>query len=144
MPGTSPYIIASRVVKGSYVALISAARFHNITSQLPNPILVFSNSYHRPITIKDGYKVRFIKVNKRVIFGFNEYNNAYVSDIEKIFIDDIYYHRSLLYDEELENTITKGILDIDKMKSYVRVLNDGNVNKKLKGALKEFGIDLVV
>ena len=45
LKGTSAYAIASRITKMSYVALISAARFHRITDQIPNTILVFSTEY---------------------------------------------------------------------------------------------------
>jgi predicted transcriptional regulator of viral defense system len=139
--GTSPYVIASRITKRSYIALLSAARFHNITTQLPNTIQVFSESYHRPITIKDNYKVRFILVNKKILYGFKEYNGAYVSEIEKIFIDDIYYNKVLVYSEELETAIKTGILKIERLKEYTTVLGNARIAKKLDIALKKFGTD---
>ena len=122
--GTSAYIIASRITKKSYVALISAARFHRITTQLPNTILVFSTDYHRPMHLKDGYSARFIKVNSAVMYGFKEYNGAYVSEIEKIFVDDIYYHKRLTYDEELETVMARGVLDSSRLFKYARMLQN--------------------
>jgi predicted transcriptional regulator of viral defense system len=140
--GTSPYVIASRVVNGSYVALISAARFHNITTQLPSTILVFSIKYHRPMSIKGNYKIRFVKINKDVIYGYNEYNGAYVSDVEKIFVDDAYYHRSLSYTEELETVVGRGILDMGKLRAYVKRLGKKGVTKVLCRGLREFNISI--
>ncbi len=122
LKGTSAYAIASRITKMSYVALISAARFHRITDQIPNTILVFSTDYHRPMRIKDGYSVRFIKVNSAVMYGFKEYNSAYVSEIEKIFVDDIYYHKRLTYDEELETVMARGVLDGARLFKYASML----------------------
>ncbi len=138
--GTSPYVIASRITKDSYIALISAARFHNITTQLPNTILVFSPVYHRPMSIKGNYRVRFIKVNNKVIYGYNEYNGAYVSDLEKIFVDDVYYHRTLYYTEELETVLTRGLLNAEKLKKYIKALGREDMEKALRRSLKAYKI----
>lgn len=140
--GTSPYVVASRVTTGSYVALISAARFHNITTQLPNTILVFSSVYHRPMLIKGNYRVRFIKVNRKILYGFSEYNGAYVSDVEKIFVDDVYYHKSLSYTEELETASARHMINREKMRDYIKTLGRADVAKRLHRNLKEFDISV--
>ena len=136
LKGTSAYAIASRITKMSYVALISAARFHRITDQIPNTILVFSTDYHRPMRIKDGYSVRFIKVNSAVMYGFKEYNSAYVSEIEKIFVDDIYYHKRLTYDEELETVMARGVLDRAKLFKYASMLKNRRCEETLRNAVE--------
>lgn len=134
--GTQAYAIASRITKMSYVALISAARFHRITDQIPNTILVFSTDYHRPMRIKDGYSVRFIKVNSAVMYGFKEYNSAYVSEIEKIFVDDIYYHKRLTYDEELETVMARGVLDGARLFKYASMLKNRRCEELLRSAVE--------
>ena len=134
--GTSAYAIASRITKRSYVALISAARFHRITDQLPNNMLVFSTDYHRPMRIKDGYSVRFIKVNGEVLYGFKEYNGAYVSEIEKIFVDDVYYHKRLTYAEELETAMARGILDTARLFKYASMLKNERYGAALRSAVE--------
>ena len=136
LKGTSAYAIASRITKMSYVALISAARFHRITDQIPNAILVFSTDYHRPMRIKDGYSVRFIKVNSAVMYGFKEYNSAYVSEIEKIFVDDIYYHKRLTYDEELETVMARGVLDRARLFKYASMLKNRRCEEALRNAVE--------
>lgn len=136
LKGTSAYTIASRITKMSYVALISAARFHRITDQIPNTILVFSTDYHRPMRIKDGYSVRFIKVNSAVMYGFKEYNSAYVSEIEKIFVDDIYYHKRLTYDEELETVMARGVLDGARLFKYASMLKNRRCEELLRSAVE--------
>ena len=136
LKGTSAYAIASRITKMSYVALISAARFHRITDQIPNAILVFSTDYHRPMHIKDGYSVRFIKVNSAAMYGFKEYNGAYVSEIEKIFVDDIYYHKRLTYDEELETVMARGVLDGARLFKYASMLKNRRCEELLRSAVE--------
>ena len=137
MPGTSPYIIASRILTPSYIALTSAFRFHNITTQLPIKIIVFSTKYHKMLK-----GIKFIKVSKRLMFGYDEYNNAYVSDVEKTFIDDIWYHKGKLHaDEELEIAIMKKTLNLEKLKSYAQVLMDKKVVRELRIKLKKFNIN---
>jgi Predicted transcriptional regulator len=142
LKGTSAYVIASRITKRSYVALISAARFHRITTQLSNTILVFSTDYHRPMRIKDGYSVRFIKVNSAVMYGFREYNSAYVSEIEKIFVDDIYYHKRLTYDEELETVVARGVLDSSRLFKYAAMLQNQKYETALRSAVAAIKVKL--
>ena len=140
--GTSPYVIASRITKGSYVALISAARFHNITTQLPNTILVFSPTYHRPMVIKDNYRVRFIKVDRKILYGYNEYNGAYVADIEKVFLDDMYYHRSLTYTEELETAVARRMIDMKRLGAYIKRLGAGRAAARLRQSLEALSVSV--
>ncbi len=128
--GTSLYVIASRIIKGSYITLISAARIYNITIQMPNIIYVFSPTYHKPIKITDNYRVKFIKVNKQIIYGYQRYNDIYVAEPEKLFIDDIYYHKSLFYDEELKEAIDKNILNVNKIHEYISRLNSEKIKKR--------------
>ncbi len=135
--GTSPYVIASRIVKDSYITLISAARIYNITTQIPNIIYVFSPIYHRPIKIIDNYKVKFIKVDKQIIYGYHKYNDIYVAEPEKLFIDDIYYHKSLFYDEELNEAINKNILDTEKIAEYIGRLKSEKIEKREYSILKD-------
>ena len=58
------------------------------------------------------------------MYGFKEYNGAYVSEIEKIFVDDIYYHKRLTYDEELETVMARGVLDSSRLFKYARMLQN--------------------
>ena len=141
LPDTSPYVIASRMTKGSYIALISAARFHNITTQLPNTILVFSPTYHRPMSIKSNYRVRFIKVSRKILYGYSEHNGVYGSDIEKIFVDDVYYHKSLSYTEELENAAARHLIDLHKLDSYIKRLDRKDIEERLRRSIGEIGIE---
>lgn len=127
---TSPYVIASRITKSSYITLISAAHIYNITTQIPNIIYVFSPTYHKPIKIIDNYKVKFIKVDKQIIYGYHKYNGVYLAEPEKLFIDDIYYHKSLFYDEELKEAIDKGILDINKIQEYIKRIKSERIRER--------------
>lgn len=138
LPGTSPYIIASRITRASYVALISAARLYNVTTQLPNTIYVFSLTYHRPMRIKGNYKVRFVKVSKEIFYGYGERGGAYVSDLEKIFVDDIYCHRSLLYTEELQEAQKRGLLDGKKLAKYIDAQSSKKTRERLRRYLGRF------
>jgi predicted transcriptional regulator of viral defense system len=138
--GTNPYIIASRLAKGSYVALLSAARFHNITTQMPSEITVFTARNHRSAKIKGNYSIKFVRVNKKILYGFREYNGAYVSEIEKIFVDDIYYHKSLFYTEELETAAKKGILDRKRLKRYATETKNKWIIRAVNSALANLQI----
>lgn len=140
LPGTPPYVIASRITKSSYVALISAARFYNVTTQLPNTIYVFSLTYHRPMRIRGGYNVRFIKVGRGIFYGYGEYGSAYISDLEKIFVDDIYCHKSLFYTEELRTALRRGLLDKGKLARYVEEQRNKRTRGRLHDALVRFGV----
>lgn len=100
----SEYEIASNIVYPSYVSLISALRFHNLTEQIPNTIYVITTKRHKPIEDLNGYRVEFKNIKKDRMFGYRKIDDAFVADPEKAVIDMIYLNLFREYaDEAVEN-----------------------------------------
>ena len=102
-PDATGYEIASSIVEPSYVSLISALRFHNMTEQIPNTIYVLSSKRHGSMSI-DGIAVEFIKVKPSLMYGYGKIEGAMVAEPEKAIVDMLYLGRFEEYAEEaMEN-----------------------------------------
>lgn len=120
---TDPYNIASKILKPSYITMSSAFRFYNITTQMPLKIYVVSTARHRKINI-EGYDVVFIKTSKNRMFGYSLKNEVFVADIEKAFIDALYFKNYGLAGEAVENAVEKGLFNAVKFKDYTLKMSD--------------------
>lgn len=94
------YEVASKIVNPSYISLISALRFHNLTEQIPNVIYVVSNKRHRPINDLNGFRVEFKTIKRNLMFGYQKFDDTFVATPEKAVIDMIYLKSFIEYAEE--------------------------------------------
>ena len=131
--GTPIDVVASHMVHPSYLSLISALRFYNLTAQIPAERYVVTTARHLPAVFR-GNRMRFIKVSKRLMFGFGSVNGAVVATPEKAFIDALYLKRAMWYTEEFKNGVDRGVIDMKRLKGYALALG----NKKLIGRLADF------
>ncbi len=109
------YEVASRVIFPSYISLISALRFHNLTEQIPHIIFVMSSVQHRPISDLNGFGVQFKRLKKRLFYGYGKVDGVYVAEPEKAVIDMMYLNEFVDYAEE---AIEGGKLDKTKLNEY--------------------------
>ncbi len=109
------YEVASRIVYPSYVSLISALRFHNLTEQMPRIIYVLSHKRHRPIPDLNGFKVEFKRIKKEMMYGYRRVDDVFVADPEKAVIDMLYLNEFVEYAEE---AIELGKLDYNLLEDY--------------------------
>ncbi len=116
--GADEYAIASRILPDSYVSLVSALRFYNITEQIPNTIYVVSSRRHRDIDSLNGYSVKFRAVAKGMMYGYGNVGGAFVADPEKAAIDMIYLNEFTEYAEE---AVEGGRLDMGKLSRYAEM-----------------------
>lgn len=125
----SEYEAASSILYPSYISLVSALRFHNLTEQIPNIIYVISNKKHTPINDLNGYKVQFIKIKKELMYGYSRIDGAFVAEPEKIVIDSFYLNRFIEYAEE---AIESGTLNIPKLLRYAQHTKKQSVINRIK------------
>jgi predicted transcriptional regulator of viral defense system len=128
--GTDADIVASHVVYPSYLSLASAFRFYNLTTQLPKEKCVITTRQHRNFDFR-GYRIKFIKVDKKLLFGFENVNGVIVARPEKAFIDYIYIKKKMGYVEEFENALAIGKMDVDRLKKYAIMLGNRNLINRL-------------
>ena len=127
--GASDDAVASHIVYPSYLSLISALRYYNLTNQLPGEKYVITTVRHKPLLFHK-YKIRFIKVNKKLMFGFSEINGVSIASPEKIFVDVLYLKKEVWYTEEFQEGLRRGVIDIRKIKDYVIRIGNRQLEKK--------------
>ncbi len=109
------YEAASRILFPSYISLISALRFHNLTEQIPRRIYVIGMRQHKTIRNLNGYVVEFSKIKKELMYGYRKVDGVFVADPEKAVVDMLYLNRFVEYAEE---AVQSGNLDREKLERY--------------------------
>ncbi len=109
------YEVASRIVYPSYVSLVSALRFHNLTEQMPRIIYIMSPKRHRPVPSLNGYKVEFKRIKKEMMYGYSKVDDVFVASPEKAVIDMLYLNAFVEYAEE---SIDSGKLNYKLLEDY--------------------------
>lgn len=123
-------IVASHIVHPSYLSLITALRFYNITTQLPVEKYVITTARHGDMAFR-GYRMHFIKVGKRLLFGFGPVNGAIIANPEKAFIDSLYLKKDIWYNEELDTGLKSGVVSVVTLKKYAIALKDPSLISRL-------------
>ena len=107
--------------KPSYLGLQDALSFHELWEQETIPIIITSNTVRQGIREIFGVNVMVKRIDKRYLFGFEYYKDGDFyfpySDIEKTFIDMIYFRQPL--DKEIILEFKKRI-DKKKLKDYLK------------------------
>jgi predicted transcriptional regulator of viral defense system len=107
--------------KPCYIGLQSALSFHNLWEQEVIPIVISSKKVRQGIRKIGDSKVLIRRIRKQYLFGFDYYPDGdfYLpySDLEKTFIDLIYYKQHL--DNEVLIKIKK-LMDINKLNGYLK------------------------
>ncbi len=118
LPDTDEYTIASRIVPYSYITSYGALSYYGLTTQIPSGLQIISPKYHRKIVV-GSYTATFSKVKKEYIYGYSAlFNGPAIAEPEKVFIDDLYMHRRMYYEEEFTDAITRGKLLVGRFEDY--------------------------
>jgi predicted transcriptional regulator of viral defense system len=124
------YEIASNVVPFSYVSMLSALRFYDITTQMPLIVSVVSPKKHRKMEL-ESRKIMFIRFKRDLIFGHVRRGNAFVAEPEKAVLDSLYHNEYAYLDEALEHGIDDKLVDVDKLIRYANVFKKKSLLNKL-------------
>lgn len=109
----------------AYLGLQDALSFHNLWEQETVPVIITSNNVRKGIRKIMNSNVLVRRINKKYLFGYEYYKyplenrEIYIpySDIEKTFIDMVYFKQPL--DEEvIENFREK--INKKKLKEYLK------------------------
>ncbi len=107
--------------KPSYFGLQDALSFHNLWEQETIPVIITPRKVRQGIRNILGMNLLIKRIDKKYFFGFEykEAGNLYLpySDIEKTFIDMVYFKEHLSQDS-LRGIIKK--IDIEKLNGYLR------------------------
>lgn len=106
--------------KPAYLGLQDALSFHNLWEQETNPVVLTTRNLRNGIRTVFGRNVLIRRIDRRYFFGFDyvKYGDFYFpySDVEKTFIDLIYFKQPL--DKELLKEFRRRI-DRKKLKQYI-------------------------
>ncbi len=111
--------------KPSYLGLQNALSFHNLWGQETNPVVLTTSNIRGGLRTVFGRNAVMKRIDKKYMFGYEYYKypledrDIYLpySDIEKTFIDMIYFRQPL--DKETITEFRKKI-DRKKLKSYLK------------------------
>ena len=113
-------IFAVFCFKPAYIGLQSALSFHNIWEQETIPLIITIKKVRQGIRTINKNNIMLRRINKKYFFGIeyiNENNYIPISDIEKTFIDMIYFNQKL--DKETLNNFKK-VINKEKLKKYMK------------------------
>lgn len=92
VPKMSPYVITRTLDQPYYLAYLSAAHYHHLTTQLPRVLHIAVQRQQRPFRFKH-VKVQFVTVTKKKFFGYEkakiENEEVLVSELEKTLLDSL-------------------------------------------------------
>jgi len=120
----SPSVVASLLVKDSYVSFESALAYHGMFNQLTNKTISISQMQYKSVQLQ-SVEYSFVKVLDKWFFGWQDVSidnkTVRMATAEKALIDMIQFHKSKytvdLVVEKL--SLYKGSLDLQKMTEYL-------------------------
>ncbi len=134
--------IASNLIRPSYVSLLAAFRYYDLTTQLPVKITVVTIKRHKPLRI-EGYAVDFVTLGRSRFFGYTKVGNSYLARVEKAFLDSIYLN-AVPYGElndALKEALDKKTIDIKLLKDYAISMHSKTIIDRLIVLLSALSID---
>ncbi len=137
------YIIASNIIRPSYVSSMFAFSYYGLTTQLPAKIDVICTKQHKTLDL-EGIKIRFIKTDKTRVFAFlKDSNNAFVAEPEKAVIDSLYFNTLSFgsISEAVSIGLNKNVLNVNKLNDYALRMKNTALMNKLGFLLADNGID---
>ena len=132
-PDASSYEIASSIVKPSYVSLISALRFYNITEQIPNTMYVLSPKRHNSISI-DGTRIEFVKVKPSLMYSYKKIDGAMIAEPEKAIVDMLYLGR---FEEYAEEAMESKVISREKLVGFAELAGRKSLVKRIGKLLEK-------
>ncbi len=107
--------------KPSYLGLQNAMSFHNLWEQETNPVVLTTRNVREGVRVVFDRNAVIKRIDKKYIFGFEYYKDGDFyfpySDIEKTFIDMVYFRQPL--DKEAIREFKRKI-DKKKFNSYLK------------------------
>jgi predicted transcriptional regulator of viral defense system len=120
-------------LKPSYLGLQNALSYHNLWEQETIPIIITTRKIRQGMRNVFNFNVLIRRINKKYLFGFDYYKQGDLylpySDIEKTFIDMIYFNENLSK-EVIKNTLKK--TNVKKLNSYLKAYPKKFQKKVLK------------
>ena len=137
--GAGVYAIASNIIYPSYISLLSAFRYHNLTTQIITTIDVISTKRHKRIDNVEEHAINFVNVSRERMFGFyrDKDTAAFVAYTEKAIIDSLYFQNPpYQYTEEaFVKAKDAGTIDFERLAQFAARMHSHELTKRLKALM---------
>jgi len=139
---TDPFIVASNILYPSYLSLASAMRFYDLIDQNIVKYSVISVKRHASILFS-GSIIEFKHIKRERFFGYAKKDNVYVAEVEKLFIDCIYFGAPdfAMVLEALKYAIDSKSIDLKRMQEYIIAFNSKSLVNKMGFLLGLAGVE---
>jgi predicted transcriptional regulator of viral defense system len=131
-----PFLVATFIIKPSYISSISALSFYKDISQIPNEIFCFTTK--PPKVFHFIQTIRFF--HTKFFFGFEEKEyrgfKILIADREKAIIDSIGKIPIYVFEEALEK------INMEKILDYVKRIGKKSLAKRIGYLLEKKGYDV--
>ncbi|EQD42806.1 transcriptional regulator, partial [mine drainage metagenome] len=126
--GADVYEVASNIVEPSYVSLMAAFRYYDLTTQVPVRISAITTLRHKQIMFND-IAITFTTFKKSRVFGYKKIGNVRIATVEKSLIDSLYAGDPPYSDVEdaFEKALSQKSVDIERLKGYAIEMGSGSV-----------------
>jgi predicted transcriptional regulator of viral defense system len=126
------YEIAANIIYPSYISLMSAFRYYDITTQEPVVIGVIALKSHKSIKVGE-VSISFTKFKKKRFFGYKKYGNIFMATIEKAIVDSLYLNNPEIsaVEEAISRAIENKSLDVASLKRFALDMDSRPVINKL-------------
>ena len=134
--------VASNIVEPSYVSLMAAFRFYDLTTQVPAKVSVVTTKRHKGVVF-ENMRIEFRTVNRRRVFGYKRIGNIMIASPEKAILDSLYLREPSYADveEALEMGLRAKSIDVRKLMNYAKEMESGVLVNRLGFILEDIGVD---
>lgn len=136
----------AKVVEDAYISLNSALEYYQTTTQRFRDLDLISNKRIRNMNAGE-IELNVHKVEDKMFFGYEKTDvgdtTVFISNSEKTLIDCIYFS-DIVYLGEIKKFIEvmKNKLDLEKIKRYLKKINNLSLNKRTGYLLELCGLDI--
>ena len=86
----------------------------------------------------ESYRIRFLRFNKDLIFGYVRRGNAFIAEPEKALLDSLNYGEYAYISEALESGISDGTINVDKLVTYAGMFSNKSLMNRLGFFLEHY------
>jgi predicted transcriptional regulator of viral defense system len=141
IPNTNAFVVATNIFSPAYLSFWSASYFKGYTEQILNSIDIVVTSKRQSFNFQ-GYKINFIKLNKKMFFGYEKIKLGnffiFIADDEKLLIDSVFYEKNLGNFDEIIKIIKKSNLSKEKIIDYLKRIDNISLTKKIGFLLEKY------
>ena len=124
------YDIAPHVVEPSYMSLWSGLHYYGLTTQVPRVVFLMVTRARKGLELQ-GYELRYVKVKKKLFFGYKKVGRSVIAEPEKLLLDCLAFPHYTGGFGEIEKAARTAELDMNKMVDYAIRTGSGTICSRL-------------